>query len=95
MTRPGSRSTRTPSPSRPRARSSPPASASGTPALTTRGMKEAQMEQVASFIARVVDAKGDEAVIEKVRKKVGALSGPVPDLPGFGVIHALSQMFWA
>ena len=50
----------------------------GTPALTTRGMKEAQMEQVASFISEVVDAKGDETVIEKVRKKVGALSDQFP-----------------
>ena len=50
----------------------------GTPALTTRGMKEAEMVQVASLIAQVIDAKGDEAVIEKVRKEVEALSSRFP-----------------
>jgi len=42
----------------------------GTPALTTRGMKEGEMEEVASFIARVIDSKGDPAVIEQVRADV-------------------------
>ena len=54
----------------------------GTPALTTRGMKEDEMRQVASFIAEVVDSKGDDAVIEKVRKEVEALSSRFPIYQG-------------
>jgi len=56
----------------------------GTPALTTRGMKEDEMRQVASFIAEVVDSKGDDAVIEKVRKEVEALSSRFPIYQGLG-----------
>ncbi|HNY65776.1 MAG TPA: serine hydroxymethyltransferase [Deltaproteobacteria bacterium] len=56
----------------------------GSPALTTRGFKEPEMELVASFIAEVVDAKGEEAVIEKVRKQVEALSDKFPIYPGLG-----------
>ncbi|MFA5652629.1 MAG: serine hydroxymethyltransferase [Desulfomonilia bacterium] len=56
----------------------------GTPALTTRGMKEGEMEQVASFIARVIDSKGDPAEIERVRTDVDALSGRFPIYGGLG-----------
>ena len=56
----------------------------GTPALTTRGMKEGEMEQVASFIARVIDSKGDAQEIERVRKDVEALSGRFPIYGGLG-----------
>jgi glycine hydroxymethyltransferase len=42
----------------------------GTPASTTRGFKEAEIEQVADFIAEVLDAEGSEAAIERVRGKV-------------------------
>jgi glycine hydroxymethyltransferase len=39
----------------------------GTPALTTRGMKEEQMATVASLIDRVVKGRGDESVHTAVR----------------------------
>src|SRR5262250_1089891 len=42
----------------------------GTPASTTRGFKEAEIEQVADFIAEVLDAEGSEVVVERVRPKV-------------------------
>ncbi|MBQ1538944.1 MAG: serine hydroxymethyltransferase [Desulfovibrio sp.] len=42
----------------------------GTAALTTRGMKEADMETVGRFIVTVLDHIKDEAVIEKIRKEV-------------------------
>ncbi len=51
----------------------PPANPSGirlgTPALTTRGMKEEDMKEVAGFIAEVIESK-DSRVAEEVRKKV-------------------------
>ncbi|MDT8274251.1 MAG: serine hydroxymethyltransferase, partial [Desulfomonilia bacterium] len=50
----------------------------GTPALTTRGMGENEMRLVASCIARVIEAKGDPGVIEKVRGEVGQLTARYP-----------------
>ncbi len=52
----------------------PPAIASGlrigTPASTTRGFKEREIEQVADLIAEVLDANGADAVVERVRPRV-------------------------
>jgi glycine hydroxymethyltransferase len=42
----------------------------GTPAATTRGFKEPEIEQVADLVADVVDAEGADAVVEKVRAQV-------------------------
>jgi glycine hydroxymethyltransferase len=53
----------------------------GTPALTTRGMGEAEMRRIAQFMARVVDGGGDEQVIETVRREVEEMTGPFP-VPG-------------
>jgi len=45
----------------------------GTPALTTRGMKEQQMQTVAQFIDRILSAGGDEQTHIAVSKDVAAL----------------------
>ncbi len=42
----------------------------GSPASTTRGFKEREIEQVADFITEIIDAEGSEAAIEKVRPRV-------------------------
>jgi len=42
----------------------------GTPASTTRGFREAEVQQVADFIAQVLDAEGSAAVIQQVRPQV-------------------------
>ena len=42
----------------------------GTPALTTRGLGEPQMEQVAEWIDRVMAAKGDASATQAVRAEV-------------------------
>jgi len=42
----------------------------GTPALTTRGMKEEEMKKVASFILAVVDNIQDDAKIKKVGEEI-------------------------
>ena len=55
----------------------------GTPALTSRGMKEAEMKQVGALITRVLRAIGDEAEHAKVRAEVLALTSrfPAPGIP--------------
>jgi glycine hydroxymethyltransferase len=42
----------------------------GTPAATTRGFREAEVQQVADLIAQVLDAEGAPAVIGQVRAQV-------------------------
>jgi glycine hydroxymethyltransferase len=42
----------------------------GTPASTTRGFKQAEIEQVADFIADILDAEGAQSAIERVRPQV-------------------------
>jgi glycine hydroxymethyltransferase len=42
----------------------------GTPASTTRGFKEREIELVADLVADVLDAEGSDAVIERVRPQV-------------------------
>ena len=53
----------------------------GTPAMTTRGMKEEQAVQIADFINKVVENIDNESVIEEVSKEVLLLCAdfPVPD----------------
>jgi glycine hydroxymethyltransferase len=42
----------------------------GTPASTTRGFRQAEIELVADFIAEVLDAEGAPAALERVRPQV-------------------------
>ncbi|HYX23683.1 MAG TPA: serine hydroxymethyltransferase [Thermoanaerobaculia bacterium] len=50
----------------------------GTPALTTRGMREPEMDQVGDFIAEVLRAPEDAGVHASVRAKVRALCERFP-----------------
>lgn len=54
----------------------------GTPALTTRGMKERHMTKVAELIDKALMKKDDEKELQKIRKEVKAfaLKFPVPGL---------------
>lgn len=50
----------------------------GTPAITTRGMKEADMETVGGFIAEVLNNMGDEAKLKGVKAKVISFTSKFP-----------------
>ena len=50
----------------------------GSPAMTTRGFKEEQSRLVANLIADVLEAPNDEAVIERVKAQVAALTRDFP-----------------
>jgi glycine hydroxymethyltransferase len=45
----------------------------GTPAITTRGFKEPEAEQLSHWIANVLESMGDESVVERVRADVMSL----------------------
>ncbi len=55
----------------------------GTAALTSRGMKEAEMKQVVELISRLIDAPEDEAKVAKVKAEVHALAAAFPLYPGW------------
>jgi glycine hydroxymethyltransferase len=50
----------------------------GSPALTTRGMKEGEMRQVARWIAEVLQHRSETAVLARVRKQVRELAEAFP-----------------
>jgi glycine hydroxymethyltransferase len=60
----------------------PPAIASGirvgTPAVTSRGMQEPQMELIAHWISEVLNNLEDESVLKRVRSEVEALTEKFP-----------------
>ncbi|MEO5936902.1 MAG: serine hydroxymethyltransferase [Terriglobales bacterium] len=50
----------------------------GSPALTTRGMKEGEMKTVAGWIATALDHRNDEAKLAGIRKQVAELCESFP-----------------
>ena len=50
----------------------------GTPAVTTRGMKEAEMHEIGRLIAEVIHAPQSESVISKVKRDVLGLTERFP-----------------
>ena len=53
----------------------------GTPAITTRGMREAEMERIGALIARALKAVGDDTVAKEVAAEVYDLTKRFP-VPG-------------
>ncbi len=50
----------------------------GTPALTTRGMKEAEMRQIATWIAKALELRNDDAALARIRGEVAELANQFP-----------------
>jgi len=60
----------------------------GSPAVTTRGMKEAEMRQISHWIAEALDHRTDAAVLGKIRKEV---LGMAEDFPLYAERRARAQ----
>jgi glycine hydroxymethyltransferase len=60
----------------------PPLKASGirigTPAMTTRGMKEPEMKQIAAWIEKALARRNDDAALERIRGEVAELANHFP-----------------
>jgi glycine hydroxymethyltransferase len=60
----------------------PPLKASGirigTPALTTRGMKEPEMRQIATWIEMALARRSDDAALDRIRAEVAELANQFP-----------------
>src|SRR5215469_9488334 len=50
----------------------------GTPALTTRGMKEGEMRQIAKWIVQALDHRNDDGVLDGIRGDVAELANQFP-----------------
>lgn len=50
----------------------------GTPALTTRGMKEPEMSQIALWIGKALENRGDDAVLARIRGEVLEMANRFP-----------------
>jgi glycine hydroxymethyltransferase len=50
----------------------------GTPAVTTRGMKEEEMLEIAELVAEALNNRSDGDALENVRKKVIGLTSRFP-----------------
>jgi glycine hydroxymethyltransferase len=55
----------------------------GTPAVTTRGMKEDEMRVIAQCVVKVIDNYKDETVLEKTKQEIIELVKDFPIYPNF------------
>jgi glycine hydroxymethyltransferase len=54
----------------------------GSPSVTTRGLREAEMEQVGGWVADVLESIGNAGAEQRVRKQVAELAGRFPIYAG-------------
>ncbi len=50
----------------------------GTPALTTRGMKEPQMRQIAAWMTKALEQRNDDAALARIRGEVAEMANQFP-----------------
>ncbi len=50
----------------------------GTPAMTTRGLKEGEMKKVAAWIKKVIESKGNEATLASIKTEVKEICSHFP-----------------
>ena len=50
----------------------------GTPALTTRGMKEQEMRRIAAWIAKALEQRNDDAALARIRGEVAEMANQFP-----------------
>lgn len=58
----------------------------GTPAMTSRGMKEAEMEQIGNIIGRVITHKDDEKVVADAKTEVKGITKRFPLYEGLSYL---------
>jgi len=58
----------------------------GTPAVTTRGMKESEMKEIAKGIATVINNYEDKKILKKVKSDILELCKEFPLYPGLGIL---------
>jgi len=58
----------------------------GTPALTTRGMKEGEMKLIGEMIVKIIKNIGDENIKKEVKNKVKELTKKFPIYPGLSML---------
>ena len=58
----------------------------GTPALTTRGMGEEEMETIGKMIVKVLDNFQDQGVLDEVKRDIMDLSKKFPLYPGLSIL---------
>ena len=59
----------------------------GTPAVTTRGMKEDEMRFIAQRIAKVIDNYKDKPLLERIRKEIIEMVRDFPIYPDFTILE--------
>lgn len=58
----------------------------GTPSLTTRGMKEPEMEHIANIVSRAVANRNDEKALVSLKDEVGELTSHFPLYEGISYL---------
>jgi glycine hydroxymethyltransferase len=64
----------------------------GSPSVTTRGLREPEMQQVGDWVADVLEHMGDATVEQSVRKQVAELAGRFPIYEARMNVHAASRV---
>jgi glycine hydroxymethyltransferase len=64
----------------------------GSPSITTRGLREPEMQQVGDWVADVLEHMGDSTVEQRVRKLVAELAGRFPIYAARTNVHAASRV---